>query len=250
MISLYLEAPFAVCRTFTAGWYRPTATFLTPSAVYGLLLNVAQIESRLREEDKRHEESVGATLMLPGLPRAEIAIGVPEVTIRSGRGCDPISEDSLFPRVQSIFQQLHNYPVGASGKDRAAACKGNKYNITPVRREYLSDIRAVVMLRGNPELEGRVLQGLAGQLNTARYGVPFLGDNSFLPDRLEQLAEPVPTRWFELVTPSAAGIQDRAVRLTISINRADLSKTTSALFATADTARIAPGDRAWVTVGS
>ena len=33
------------CRTFTAGWYRPTATFLTPSAAYGLLLNLAGIES-------------------------------------------------------------------------------------------------------------------------------------------------------------------------------------------------------------
>ena len=32
MITLYVEAPFAACRTFTAGWYRPTATFLTPSA--------------------------------------------------------------------------------------------------------------------------------------------------------------------------------------------------------------------------
>ena len=41
MLTLYIEAPFAVCRTFTAGWYRPTATFLTPSAVYGLLLNLA-----------------------------------------------------------------------------------------------------------------------------------------------------------------------------------------------------------------
>ena len=33
MLALYIEAPFAVCRTFTAGWYRPTATFLTPSAL-------------------------------------------------------------------------------------------------------------------------------------------------------------------------------------------------------------------------
>ena len=41
MLCLYVQAPFAACRTFTAGWYRPTATFLTPSAAYGLILNVA-----------------------------------------------------------------------------------------------------------------------------------------------------------------------------------------------------------------
>ncbi|MCA9065495.1 MAG: hypothetical protein KDA96_20650, partial [Planctomycetaceae bacterium] len=160
-----------------------------------------------------------------------------------------IPEESLYPRVQSIFQQLHNYPVGASGKERAAACKGSKYNITPVRREYLSDIRAVIILRGNEELESRVRQGLAGQLNSGRYGVPFLGDNSFLPDRLELLTEPVPTRWLMRVTASGVGTQSRAARLTISIDRADLSKTSTALFAPADEADYTPGELAWVTVG-
>ena len=73
MFFLYVEAPFAVYRTFTAGWYRPTATFLTPSAAYGLLLNIAGIETRLREEDERHPGSVPATLTLAGLPRVRIA---------------------------------------------------------------------------------------------------------------------------------------------------------------------------------
>jgi CRISPR-associated protein Cas5t len=41
-----MEAPFAAFRTFTAGSYRPTAEFITPSAAYGLLLNVAGIEMR------------------------------------------------------------------------------------------------------------------------------------------------------------------------------------------------------------
>ena len=69
MICLYIQAPFAACRTFTAGWYRPTAGFLTPSAAYGLLLNIAGIESRLREEDAAHDGSAPASLIRPGLPR-------------------------------------------------------------------------------------------------------------------------------------------------------------------------------------
>ena len=39
MLLLYIKAPFAAFRTFTAGRYRPTAPFLTPSAAYGLVLN-------------------------------------------------------------------------------------------------------------------------------------------------------------------------------------------------------------------
>src|SRR6476619_1427969 len=97
MLRLYLEAPFAVCRTFTAGWYRPTATFLTPSAAYGLLLNVAGIESRLREEDEAHDGKTPASLVRRGLPGCRVALGRPA--------------DARAPSVATVFQQLHNYPV-------------------------------------------------------------------------------------------------------------------------------------------
>jgi CRISPR-associated protein Cas5t len=72
-------------------------------------------------------------------------------------GCQLLlPEPEIFPRVQSVFQQLHNYPVGASGKEKATACKGNKYNITPVRREFLSDMRAVVILRGDADIDAEI----------------------------------------------------------------------------------------------
>lgn len=74
MLCLYLEAPFAACRTFTAGWHRPTATFLTPSAAYGLILNVAGIDSRLREEDTGHDGKTPASLMRLGLPTICLAL--------------------------------------------------------------------------------------------------------------------------------------------------------------------------------
>src|SRR4051812_39178914 len=113
MLRLELEAPFAVCRTFTAGWYRPTATFLTPSAVYGLVLNVAGIDSRLREEGPRHDGKVPASLTAPGLPAVRLALGV--------RAGDHATDDP-YPRVQTIYQQLHNYPVGRdAGIDAAIA---------------------------------------------------------------------------------------------------------------------------------
>jgi CRISPR-associated protein Cas5t len=232
MLMLYVEAPFAVFRTFTAGWYRPTATFLTPSAAYGLVLNVAGIESRLREEEAGHDGKTPATLTKAGLPPVELAVGAPEFVVRRGRVRPCKLDEFFFPRVQTLFQQLHNYPVGKSGAERAESTKGNKYNITPVRRELLSGLRAVIAIRGNDDLSDRVRRGLAGEFTSGRYGIPFLGDNAFLPDRLELVAEPGPVRWFERITPeSDVGIRPRATRLTVQIDRADLSRTMSALFA-------------------
>src|SRR5689334_18530340 len=107
MLCLYLQAPFAAFRTFTAGWYRPTATFLTPSAAYGLVLNVAGVETRLRKEEPGHGGAAPASLTRPGLPRMRLAVGAA-----------PADGREPYPLVQTAYQQLHNYPVGASGQER------------------------------------------------------------------------------------------------------------------------------------
>jgi len=235
MLWFYLEAPFAACRTFTAGWYRPTATFLTPSAAYGLLLNVAQIETRLREGEEGHDGKTPATLVRRGLPAAKIAIGLPA--------------DGAFPRIASVFQQLHNYPVGVSGAERAESCFGNKYNITPVRRELLLDVRAIVVVDAEQELERRIRQGLQGELNDGRYGLPFLGDNQFLLDKLQELREPRPAYWYEQIREQTGGApRPRTTRLTILIDRADLSRTTSALYAPASQPDVTIPTSAWTEI--
>jgi CRISPR-associated protein Cas5t len=220
MMFLYLEAPFAAFRTFTAGWYRPTATFLTPSAAYGLVLNVAGYESRLREGEAGHDGRVPATLTRAGLPPVRLALGA------------PAGGEATYPRVQTLYQQLHNYPVGAAGAARAESARGSKYNITPVRREFLSGLRAVVALDANARLEDRVRRGLSGELDGGRYGLPFLGDNQFLPNRLEERAASGSCHWYERVE-EASGAEPRpgTTRLTVWIDRADLSRTVSHLYA-------------------
>ncbi|MDA1054845.1 MAG: type I-MYXAN CRISPR-associated protein Cas5/Cmx5/DevS [Planctomycetota bacterium] len=241
MICLYLQAPFAACRTFTAGWYRPTATFLTPSAAYGLMLNIAGIESRLYEHDPNHDGSAPATLMRSGLPAARLALGAPEA-------------DSLaasLPTVQTIYQQLHNYPVGTSGMPRELT-KGTKNNITPVRREMLCNLRCYVCLDGDADLEDRIRRGLNGEFNASRYGVPFLGDNQFLLDRLQIAPEERrrPAYWLEVIT-EASGSRPRphTTRLTVSIDRANMSKTISHLFCPSTVPTPTAPDSAWVQVG-
>lgn len=243
MLRLDLEAPFAVCRTFTAGWYRPTAAFLTPTAVYGLLLNIAGIDSRLREEDPRHDGKVPASLTVPGLPAVRLALGV--------RTNGPTTDDA-YPRVQTIYQQLHNYPVGRDAGIDATLARGSKNNISPVRREFLSDLRALIYLDADAQLEDRVRRGLAGTLAEPRYGLPFLGDNQFMLDRLTEITgspeEQPHAYWYERIDETTEEPRERTTRLTIWIDRADLSRTTSALFAPTLKATKEPPPTAWTPI--
>ncbi len=225
MLCLYLQAPFAVFRTFTAGSFRPTASFITFSAAYGLLLNVAGIEMRQDTEKEM-------TTIRSGLPQVRLALG-----------------SEALPLVHGLYQQLHNYPVGATGKDHAPFTRGNKYNITPVRRSFLSDLRAYICLDGDDHLADRVLKGLAGKLDRA-YGLPFLGDNNFLLDRLEPRENPGPAFWWEPIDPGdEPGLRDNIARLTIAIDREDMTRTQSGLFAPGLEATTQIPDRAWVEVG-
>lgn len=231
MLRLRVKAPFAAFRTFVAGYYRPTAPFLTPSAAYGLLLNVAAIESRYDDGES------AMTLLKEGLPPAEVALGAVSL-----------------PETQILYQQLHNYPVGNTGLERAGETKGNKYNIQPVRRELLSDLDAYVCLRGNGWLEDRVREGLRlGARFTSpegrpRYGVPFLGDNSFLLSVLREDATPVPAYWFLRAERESAGASPNLSRLTVWIDRRDLSKTISRLYCRSDHATMEPAGLAWTLV--
>jgi CRISPR-associated protein Cas5t len=227
MLILHLDAPFGIFRTFTAGNFRPTAPFITPSAAYGLLLNIAGIE--MRYDDGK---SV-ATLIAPqGLPAVDIALGV--------RG--------EFPRQQTLLQQAHNYPVGATGKEYKEEAKGRKYNISPVRRVLLSDIHAYIAVRGDETLEQLIDRGLQGKGGRS-YGLPFVGNNSFLPDRLETVKKAKPARWYERIDNSGKGLgRQGATRLTITIDRVKMENTCSALFAPQQEASEEIPDRAWISV--
>jgi len=225
MLWLYVQAPFATFRTFTAGSLRPTAPTMTPSAAYGLLLNLAGIEMR-------HDDGKSAmTLIGKGLPDAELAIG------------------SLAEAEQhNIFQQLHNYPVGNTGAEHRPACKGSKYNITPVRRAFLSNLRVCLGLRSDAELENQVRKGLAGE-HPARYGLPFVGDNNFLPDRIDLLAGPREARWLMPMTERDDGwAHVEPMRLSITIDRSDMSRTATSLFHLSSQTSAEVPEEAWVHV--
>lgn len=222
---LRIRAPFAAFRGFQAGVYRATAPIMPPSAALGLVLNLAGIEMRYQTEGV-------TTLIRPDVPCLKLAIG----TV-----ADTESE------ISTLYQQLHSYPVGNSGKDDLKPrTKGTKYWITPARRELLVGLDMVLGVQADPNLLERVKLGLKGQLNQPRYGLPFAGDNSFLFDQIDVLEEPPSTFWYVQMQPDAPPMRD-SYRLTVGIDRADNSKTTSALYAPVETPTIEPPDtdNAW-----
>jgi CRISPR-associated protein Cas5t len=237
MLCLRVKAAFAAFRTFTAGSYRPTAPFITPSAAYGLVLNLAGIESRF--DDNR----TPMTLTRTGLPRVQIALG----SVPSPSG------SASFPEVQNIYQQLHNYPVGATGQEHADACKGAKYNIQPVRREFLSGLDAYICLRGNAEFEKHVKEGLrnGGQWAPGghfRYGLPFLGDNSFMIDILKEESSPGLAHWYSRSIRDVSDMNERQCRLTVWIDRNDIAQTRAVLYAPLKDAVAEIPELAWTLI--
>jgi CRISPR-associated protein Cas5t len=219
---LRVRAPFAAFRGFQAGVYRATAPVMPPSAAFGLVLNLAGIEMRGNLDCQ-------TTLIREDIPCLKLAIGtIPETE----------------SEVCTLYQQLHSYPVGASGKELKERTHGAKFWITPVRREFLVNLDMILGIYADPEILVRVKQGLRGELNDHRYGLPFAGDNSFLFDQIDVLDEPPKTIWYIQMQPDDPPMRG-SYRLTVGIDRADNSKTTSYLYAPSEISTSEPPAYAW-----
>jgi CRISPR-associated protein Cas5t len=219
---LRVRAPFAAFRGFQAGVYRATSPVMPPSTAYGLILNLAGVEMRGPMNNVTTE-------IRNGLPRLRIAVGA-------------ISA----PELSTIYQQLHSYPVGASGKELSARTHGAKFWITPVRRELLVGYDGMIGVQTEDgELLERARKGLRGELDSPRYGLPFAGDNNLLIDRIDFLEEPLPAHWYARIQ-SGDPPRKGSCRLTVGINRMDNSRTTNLLCAPVGEAQSGPPETAWI----
>jgi CRISPR-associated protein Cas5t len=113
-----------------------------------------------------------------------------------------------------------------------------------VRREFLVGLDMVLGIQAEAELLQRVLQGLSGKLDQPRYGLPFAGDNNFLLDRIDVLSVPIPTYWYVQIQPDDPPMRG-SYRLTVGIDRADNSKTSSYLYAPMVEPTAKPPAQAW-----
>ena|ERR1043165_3320929 len=208
---LRVSAPFAAFRPFQAGVHRATSPVMPPSTAYGLVLNLAGIE--MREYTPKNV----TTLIRKDLPRLRIAVGV-----------------ITPPEKCSLYQQLHSYRVGSDAQTKQLESKthGAKYWIAPARRELLVGYDGIIGVDAPAEanLVKRVQEGLRGGLDAARYGLPFAGDNNFLFDQIELMTVPKAAQWYTRVEPDDEP-RKGSCRLSVGIDRADNSKTTTALFA-------------------
>jgi CRISPR-associated protein Cas5t len=218
---LRVRAPFAAYRWMQAGAFRATMPVMPPSAAHGLVLNLAGIETR-------GDTSRVSTPIRPDVPCFEVAVGA-----------------SRPAATASVLQQLHAYPVGSASRELAARTFGAKYHIAPVRREILVDCDFTIGVRGHSsELAERIRAGLVGTLRARRYGLPFAGDNNFLLDRIDVLAQPDEVTWYERFAWEG-GVRVGSTRLTVGIDREDASRTTLLLFAPAATPSREPTAAAW-----
>lgn len=219
---LRVRAPFAAYRGFQAGVYRSTMPIMPPSAALGLVLNLAGIEMR----DYSTSPNLG---IRSDIPHLQLAIG---------------TVDGSDSEVCTLYQQLHSYPVGNSGKELKEKTHGAKYWIVPVRRELLVNLDMIIGIRESEGLFDRIRQGLRGELNDRRYGLPFAGDNNFLFDRIDIIDSPPLTHWYEKMEIDSSP-RKRSQRLTVGIDRADNSKTTNHLFAPVPVSSSQPPENAW-----
>jgi CRISPR-associated protein Cas5t len=220
---LRVQAPFAAFRWMQAGVYRATSPVIPPSAAWGLVLNLAGVETRAPGPGV-------TTLVRADAPALRLAVG---------------SMSGPEPEVATLYQQLHGYPVGNSSKALADGAHGAKYHIAPARRELLVGLDAVIGVETpDGELLRRVRAGLAGELTDRRYGVLFAGDNNLMVDRVTVSDEAPEAWWYARVEP---GMSPRrgSCRLTVGIDRDDSSRTTSAVYAPLEARCSDPPEGAW-----
>ncbi len=222
---LHIRAPFASFSSLRTGTYRDTMPVMPPSAAYGLILNLAGIEMRGSLKNS-------ITPIRSDLPTLKLAFG---------RVADTTSEVSV------LLQNMHNYPVGATGKERKAKAHGSKYWIEPTYREIIVNLDMMLGIQADSELISRIRRGLNGEDDLYRYGLPFAGDNNFLFDRIDFLTEPLPTHWFVPIE-SNLELEPGAVSLTVEINRQNPSQTKSLLFSPTKNAVTSLPDLAWLSM--
>lgn len=209
MMWIHFKAPFGAFRMMMAGSYRSSYPCITPSAAYGLVLNLASIDIR------RHR------------PPMKVAIGLLE-----------------RPSVSTFFQHLHSYLIGNSGRHLQQRCKGQKFWISPGRREVLANVNFVVGVEAEEPVERQILAGLDGDL--PRFGgLPFAGDNSFIFERIEVLDEAPTAQWY--VPLDEGGTAYRGTQsLPVRVHHTDPARTRYQVFCPLPPGK--PRDTVWVDV--
>lgn len=207
MVYIYFKASFGAFRSFKSVEMSPTAEFITHSAAYGLLLGVAGID----RQDK--QKFVGA----------KIAIGM-----------------KRLPKVGRTYQQL------IQGRRELDGKKGGHFNLRPFWREVLVGLEGYIGL-DHSELESLVRLGINQPSELRYWGLPFLGDNNFLVERIDAFDRPSACQWLCPLTGDETPNGGRLFYLTVWTDYQDSTGSKSLLFYLENADDAAP-QKAWIPI--
>lgn len=190
-----VKAPFGAFRPLFSGGMgsiRPTTPVISPSSAWGLLHNIAG-------QDQRGDLS---RVQTPLIPKWDMLIAVGMVG---------------SPSVESLFQQIHVVKGSATAEEREQFPHGQKFSITPVHREFLVDVELILGVMAEDEFVDLLRGGIRGE-HDDRYGLPFLGDNNYFLEVLEEIPEPPSSTTWYVPSPGNEWVHG-AVQLSIWAGR-------------------------------
>lgn len=221
------EAPQAAFKGLTGGSYRPSYPIMPPTAAWGMILNLARINTNRAMEGRNKLSSVKFDL-----PSGRVAIGV-----------------RYHPTKSTLYTQAHHYLVGSAGKELAAQCHGQKSWIAPVTREILIDLSMVIGVQCSTEIRSRVEAAISGDLKDPRFSIPFAGESGFMFSSLSLVDEPPMAFWYRPVLPGEDP-QPGVCSLPVKVDFADSAKSCYRLFAPTENPMPAPPSGVWVDMSS
>lgn len=235
MIKLYIQAPFGRVGKFTSDNYWPTHEFITPSTAYGFAMRLCNIEI----EDNQSLD------FKKNLPKLKLAIGMKEF---------PVKQVSYHHKYKACGKKLN---IGDDG--RCIKCskksffgKGNKrvQCVSPVKKEFLSNIKLYLLIDGDEVVENTIIKCLNGELESIFNNTPYIGDNNFTIDIIKKVDNIEDCYWWYPIEDfdDFPEIGKKIDQMTITINRKESHKTVSKWFTITDKQKEVP-ESSWVEVG-
>lgn len=211
-IILRVQAPMAVSRPLVTNHQRGTYQVLSPSLIYGLICNIAGIETRIMKEG-----SVSYT-MRDDVPPIDFNIGYTKMPITS----------TVYEHTLKLMQNSNE--LAKLGDARINKCR---QSIQPKRTSYLYGIDMYIIVHADEHIIRRIHRYMDGildpMMNTPdmRYGGLFLGSNNCILSSLA-VVDTVPEKLYWMVDTTSDTKETHIISsmLPIWIDREFPTKTT------------------------
>jgi CRISPR-associated protein Cas5t len=234
-----VTAPHAVFKMHSAGAFQGTLPVMPPSTAYGLVMNMAGINIRGEPTPVRKADAgYFSTLSIDKAkcPKVSIAVGLFSVPERG----------VILYHAHRYLSVLNKPDVERLGKYKPY---GRKNAITPTKQQFLVNYDGAIGIRAPENLIEKIMDTMLGR--KAHGGVLFAGSSDYLIESIQ--ATDKPAAWYSILTKSElhkrlekSEIPPGLIRLPVSIDRDNCTKTLSMMFAPVETYTNNPPESSWV----